>query len=183
MLRARTDTAAGPIFLLGLTKANVHRLTALRDPVLVDLGELGGRGRVTLLYGEDETAIVADLERAGVQIPTALRAQARDAARAAASMRDEDPPKGDGSGRSGQTPIVSEPPLASERAVNDALDALHLHTLALEKALNRLTDEGFREFLASMDEMGLQPPPQALVQAKWRGLLTEEELAQRMART
>jgi hypothetical protein len=66
MIKARLTTGDGrPLFLLGLSDLNVHRLRE-KDPILVDLEPLGGPPvSVAILWGATEQAMVDDLRAQG----------------------------------------------------------------------------------------------------------------------
>lgn len=60
MIRARMSNGD---FVLGIDAENVRRLKAGK-PIVVDLREMGGEGRVLITYGETLADIVAELEQA-----------------------------------------------------------------------------------------------------------------------
>jgi hypothetical protein len=73
VIRASWTTPTGrSIVLLGLSRANVDRLT-MGQPIRVDLDELLPDGpspsEVLISFGETEAAIVAELQAAGVRVP------------------------------------------------------------------------------------------------------------------
>lgn len=76
MLRASSTSGDGRrLMLLGLTPENVRRLKD-GEPILVDCAELGVDARLTIMFGQTERAIAAELRSHGVELPdgeTAVR--------------------------------------------------------------------------------------------------------------
>lgn len=67
-----------PLFLIGLSDANIERLRA-GNPIHFRMSEIGaGEGECLIVSGKDEGAIMADLETAGV-VPPGSAEQARKA--------------------------------------------------------------------------------------------------------
>jgi len=58
MIRARLSNGD---FLFGLDAENLRRLKK-GEPIVVDLGELGGAGRVLITYGDTLSEIVDEIE-------------------------------------------------------------------------------------------------------------------------
>lgn len=83
MIRAGTPRADGKghTILLGVTPANLRRL---RDgqPILVECDELGLLGvRITIVFGQTERAIMADLRAAGIELSSDVEQGVRDVER------------------------------------------------------------------------------------------------------
>lgn len=66
VLKIRMTAASGtPILLLGLTRENIEHLQA-KDPIALNLDEVGMQGLVFIMAGEDQQDIVRQLADAGV---------------------------------------------------------------------------------------------------------------------
>jgi hypothetical protein len=72
MIRAAVPAKGGGlIVLLGITPRNVEKLKD-GDPMYLDLAELGAPGvKLTIIYGQTERAIMAELRAAGLELPAA----------------------------------------------------------------------------------------------------------------
>ena len=57
-------------YVFGLSKGNIELLQQGRA-IKFDMAQIGGEGTMVILYGETEQAIVEDLKKHGVVIPTA----------------------------------------------------------------------------------------------------------------
>lgn len=70
MIKARLVQADGsPLTILGLSGENVTRLIA-GEPIVFAASEVGlGDGRICLIYGHTENAMVAELEQQGALPP------------------------------------------------------------------------------------------------------------------
>jgi hypothetical protein len=55
------------IVLLGLSEGNLELLKA-KKPIVVDMTELGGTGKIILMYGQTEADIMADLQKADILV-------------------------------------------------------------------------------------------------------------------
>lgn len=79
MFRAANETKdGGHLLLLGLTPANIRRMRA-GEPILVDCADLGLPGvRVSIMFGQTERAIVAELRDAGFDLPSDVDQSVRD---------------------------------------------------------------------------------------------------------
>lgn len=79
MFRAGNETkGGGHLLMLGLTPTNLERLQDGK-PILVDCAELGLPGvRVTIMFGQTERAIVAELRAAGFDFPDGVDQSVRD---------------------------------------------------------------------------------------------------------
>ena len=63
MIKAVGTTPEGhPMILLGLSAKNIEKLKEGK-PILVELSELGLKGKVAIVYGETEDLLARDLER------------------------------------------------------------------------------------------------------------------------
>lgn len=65
MLKLAITHADGSLYALGLSDRNIELLRQGK-PIVVDLAELGGQGRVMLFAGATEDAMLADLRAAGL---------------------------------------------------------------------------------------------------------------------
>lgn len=65
MIKAISETPDGSFILLGLSEENLRRLREGK-PLLVQMSELGHEGRVVIVYGETEEAIVRMLREEGL---------------------------------------------------------------------------------------------------------------------
>lgn len=86
MLKAHaTRAGGGDFFLIGITAASVTRLVQGK-PIVVDLEDINGHGRVCITFGETERHIYDTLVESGVQFPASFAAMN---ARAAAAGDDD----------------------------------------------------------------------------------------------
>jgi hypothetical protein len=63
MVKASILNPDGNTYVLGLSEGNIVRLKQGK-PIAVDLADLGGRGRVLIMYGQTEQHIEAGLRAA-----------------------------------------------------------------------------------------------------------------------
>lgn len=62
MIRLRLNGRPRPLYLLGVTRLNIERLTSGR-PIKADLRELGGTDDVAIFFGEDAEALRSQLSQ------------------------------------------------------------------------------------------------------------------------
>lgn len=82
MIRAASATQdGGHLILLGLLPANLRRLRD-GEPILVDCASLGKPGlMVTIMFGQTERAIYAELRAHGIELPDDAEQSLRDVER------------------------------------------------------------------------------------------------------
>ena len=60
-----------PMYGIGLSDKDVAYLKQQDEPMVVDLAELGGDGRIAIFYGEDDKSMAAELQPfAGKEVVT-----------------------------------------------------------------------------------------------------------------
>ena len=60
MIKAKATTDKGPLYVFGLSDANI-KLLRDRKLIAIDLAEMDGVGRVLICWGESEAQLAADL--------------------------------------------------------------------------------------------------------------------------
>jgi hypothetical protein len=63
---------SGDVVVLGITRANVEKLTS-GQPIMVSLASPKRPSKVAIVFGETKLAILADMEKAGMDVPQAVK--------------------------------------------------------------------------------------------------------------
>ena len=67
MIKAISYLPEGPLIFLGLSEGSIVKLKAGK-PIIVELAELGLKGKVIIAYGKTEDALAEEIKNAGINI-------------------------------------------------------------------------------------------------------------------
>jgi len=67
MIKGIAHPPDGPCIFLGLSEVNIETLKK-RKPILIDLAELGMKGKILIAYGETEDILAEEIKRAGISM-------------------------------------------------------------------------------------------------------------------
>ena len=68
---AKEDKTGKPVYFFGITDGNIELLRQKR-PMLIDLADVGGIGKIIISWGPDEMAIFKEMRDAGLLPPDDL---------------------------------------------------------------------------------------------------------------